>query len=176
MKNIIFVFIICNIVLLSGCEGCSKSAQKRSLSAKDKYVEDADENIGSRRKNVVKMEKIGGVYQIKTEINGIPMYFIFDTGAGLISISEVEATFLYKQDKLTNDDILGKANFIDANGDISEGTVVVLRSVKIGNKVLKDVKASVAHNLKAPLLMGQSALESFGRISIDYNRLEITFE
>jgi aspartyl protease family protein len=175
MKYITFIFFVFLLFHLAGCEGCSRSAQKRKLSRTQNST-DVDEPRSHGRRNVVKMEKIAGVYQIKTEINDIPMYFIFDTGAGMISISEVEATFLYKQGKLTDDDILGTANFSDANGDISEGTVVMLRTVKIGNKVLRDVKASVVHNLGAPLLMGQSALESFGKISIDYHRSEIAFE
>jgi aspartyl protease family protein len=104
------------------------------------------------------------------------MHFIFDTGAGLISISETETIFLYKQGKLTKDDIMGNANFNDANGDISEGTIINLKTVKLGNKILKNVEASVVHNLGAPLLIGQSALEKFEKISIDYQRGEITFE
>ena len=122
------------------------------------------------------MEKLNGVYQIPVTINGIPMFFIFDTGASIISISETEVNFLYKQGKLTQKDIKGTAKFSDANGDISEGTIIVLETVKIGDRVLHNIEASVVHNLNAPLLFGQSALGEFGKISIDYNRGEITFE
>lgn len=122
------------------------------------------------------MEKVNGVLQIPVEVDGVKMFFIFDTGASTISISETEANFLWKQGKLTKDNILGTANFSDANGDISEGTIIVLTTVKIGNRVLKNVEASVVHNLNAPLLFGQSALGKFGKISIDNNRGEITFE
>ena len=124
----------------------------------------------------IKMEKEGGVYTIPCTVNGIQLKFIFDTGASVISISQTEAMFLYKQGKLTADDIKGTANFSDANGDISEGTIILLSTVKIGNRVLKNIEASVVHNLNAPLLFGQSALEKFGKISIDNNRGEITFE
>ena len=122
------------------------------------------------------MEKQNGVYRIPVAIKGVPLFFIFDTGAGLISISSTEALFLYKQGKLTSEDIVGKSNFIDTNGDVSEGTIIILRKVKIGNKVLTNVEASVVNNLNAPLLIGQSALEKFGKISIDYGKSEITFE
>jgi aspartyl protease family protein len=113
---------------------------------------------------------------IPVDINNVPMHFIFDTGASLISISSTEAIFLYKQGKLSKEDIKGKANFTDANGVVSEGTIIVLREVKIGNKILRNVEASVVNNLEAPILMGQSALEKFGKISIDYGNNEITFE
>jgi aspartyl protease family protein len=135
-----------------------------------------EQRITSGEKTVVKMERINGVYQIPVEVNGVKMYFIFDTGASIISISETEANFLWKQGKLTRDDIKGTANFSDANGDISEGTIIILQTVKIGDRNLTNIEASVVHNLNAPLLFGQSALEKFGKISIDNNRGEITFE
>lgn len=34
-------------------------------------------------------------------------------GAGLISISSLETTFLYKQGKISPNDIIGKGRFID---------------------------------------------------------------
>ncbi|MDY0278803.1 MAG: retropepsin-like aspartic protease [Acholeplasma sp.] len=109
-------------------------------------------------------------------INGVKMYFIFDTGASIISISETEANFLFKQGNLTRDDIKGTALFFDAKGEISEGTTIVLRTVQIGDKILTNIDASVVHNLNAPLLFGQSALEKFGKISIDNTKGEVTFE
>jgi len=127
-------------------------------------------------KTVVKMAKQNGVYQIPVTINGSEMYFIFDTGAGMISISTVEATFLYKQGKLTDDDIIGKANFLDAQGNISEDVLIRLKEVTIGNRKIRNIDASVVGNAKAPLLFGQSALEKFGKISIDYGKGEISFE
>ena len=122
------------------------------------------------------MEKKNGVNQVPVEINGTKMFFIFDTGAGMVSISGTEAIFLYKQGTLTDEDILEKANFIDANGDISEGTIINLKTVKIGNRTLENIQASVVHNMQAPLLLGQTVLENFGKISIDNNKGEIIFE
>ena len=110
------------------------------------------------------------------EVNGVRMSFIFDTGASSISISNTEAYFLVKQGLLTKEDIKGSQSFIDANGNISEGTIIILKSIKIGNRILHNVEASVVNNLNAPLLFGQSALGQFGKISIDNNRGEVTFE
>lgn len=169
------------IFLLLALESCSKSGRRKvkDPTNRDQQTETSNSVPAAREsgnKTIVKIKKVNGVYEIPTEINGVEMYFIFDTGAGLISISETEAIFLYKQGKLTEQDILGKANFSDANGDISEGTIINLKTVKIGNRVLENIEASVVHNLGAPLLMGQSALEKFGKISIDYQNSEITFE
>jgi aspartyl protease family protein len=63
-----------------------------------------------------------------------------------------------------------------ADGSIHEGTIVALWKVEIGNRKLSKVQASIVDNMEAPLLLGQSALAAFGKISIDYKRNEITFE
>ena len=156
-------------ILLLGLVSCSRSGRHKSQNE----PEGVKSHPGG---NVVSMEKIDGVYQIPVDIDGVPMHFIFDTGAGMISISETEAIFLYKQHKLSNDDISGSAQFSDANGNISEGTLIILKEVKIGNRTLENIQASVVGNLKAPLLIGQSALEKFGKVTIDYSRMEISFE
>lgn len=175
--NIITILFVSTSVLLSGCSSCSKSGQKQRLTHTTDHTESRREKgVLPVEKTVVKMEKINGVYQIPVEVNGVKMYFIFDTGASIISISETEANFLWKQGKLTKDDIKGTANFSDANGDITEGTIIVLSTVKIGDRILKNIEASVVHNLYAPLLFGQSALSEFGKISIDNLREEIIFE
>lgn len=164
---------------LEACSGCSQSGIREANRYANNNINTEQRQSSSQSfhgKTIVKMEKVGGVYQIPVEVNGIKMSFIFDTGASIISISQTEAIFLYKQGKLTRDDIKGTANFSDANGDISEGTIISLKSVKIGNRVLNNIDASVVNNLTAPLLFGQSALEKFGEISIDNNRGEVTFE
>ncbi len=162
---------------MSGCSGCSKSGLKNPLNKENNSASpQSSYHVRSNSRNTIKMEKQNGVYMIPVDINGVPMHFIFDTGASLISISATEAIFLYKQGKLTSEDILGTSNFIDANGDVSEGTIIVLKEVRIGNKLLTNVQASVVNNMEAPILMGQSALEKFGKISIDYEKNEITFE
>lgn len=64
---------------------------------------------------------------------------------------------------------------MDANGDITEGTVVNLRTVKIGDLTLHNIQASVEDNMQAPLLFGQSALSKFGKVSIDHDKGYIEF-
>lgn len=173
--NVSLVILMIFITLV-GCNGCSKSGIRDKQNDKNYNTNSKNRGQINTGKNIVKMEKVNSVYNIPIEVNDVKMYFIFDTGAGIISISETEAMFLWKQGSLTEDDILGKANFIDANGDISEGTIINLKTVKIGNKTIYNIRASVVRNLNAPLLFGQSALEKFGKISIDNNKGEITFE
>jgi aspartyl protease family protein len=140
------------------------------------YSNNPIETAPNGEKTTIKMQKFGGVYHIPVVINGTEMFFIFDTGASSISISNTEAYFLFKQGKLTKDDIVGEQDFIDANGDISTGTVINLREVKLGNYTIRNVEASVVDNLEAPLLLGQSALNRFGKIEVDYQDESLTLE
>lgn len=79
--------------------------------------------------------------------------------------------FIGKNGYITKEDICGTAAFTDANGDISEGTIINLRKIKFGEFELTNVRASVVHNQVAPLLLGQSVLGRLGRITIDNKRL-----
>ncbi|MDR1918561.1 MAG: retroviral-like aspartic protease family protein [Tannerellaceae bacterium] len=130
----------------------------------------------TRGKTVVKMEKKNGVYYVPCKINGSEMEFIFDTGASDITMSLAEVLFLFRQEKLSEDDFIGTQQYQIANGSIEEGSVVLLHTVEIGNRKLENVQASIVHNIEAPLLLGQSALAKFGKISIDYSQGEIIFE
>jgi aspartyl protease family protein len=163
-------------IIFSSCTGCSKSGRFKRKNDHSPRTEVTSNNMQFPGNNVIKMTKEDGVYKIPILINGLNMVFIFDTGAGLISISNTEASYLYRQGKLSKEDILGKAEFIDANGDISVGTIIKLKEVTIGDRTIYNINASVVDNSIAPLLLGQSALEKFGKVSIDYKRNEITFE
>ena len=92
---------------------------------------------------------------------------VFDTGASDITISSVEANFMLKNGYLSDKDIKGKKQYLNASGEIKEGTVITIREVKLGDSVLKNVDASVVHNQKAPLLFGESGLSRFGKFTVD---------
>lgn len=115
----------------------------------------------------VPFTKEGGVTKVKCNINGLPLHFVFDTGAADVTMSMVEANFMLKNDYIKPSDIVGSARYMDANGDITEGTVVNLRNVNFGGLELENVRASVVRNQKAPLLLGQSVLGRLGKIEID---------
>ena len=121
------------------------------------------------------MKKNGsGTYDIKCQINDLPLNFLFDTGASDISISQTEVDFMLKNGYLSKSDILGTQNYQYANGEVEVGTKIILRKVNIGNLTLKNVAASVVLNKKAPLLIGQSALGKYGEITIDNENNTIT--
>lgn len=115
----------------------------------------------------VPFTKENGVCKVKCNVNGLPLHFIFDTGASDVTISMVEATFMMKNGYLNEKDVVGSQRYIDANGDVSVGTLINLRQVFFGGLELKNVRASVVRNQKAPLLLGQSVLSRLGKVEID---------
>ena len=147
------------------------------ISLVDEYASQFSHTIGENEGNLgdsialiseVDIKKMySGIYEVPCNINGLPLKFIFDTGASTVSISSVEASFMLKNGYLSKEDIEGKEYYSVATGEIHEGTIIRLREIKIGDAILRNVKASVAHNQQAPLLLGQSVLERFGTITID---------
>jgi clan AA aspartic protease (TIGR02281 family) len=122
---------------------------------------------------VITMEKIGRTYRLPCTVNGLPLNFILDTGADEVSISLSEALFMLKNDYIDENDLLNTEYYQLANGEVVEGTKIVLRTLKIGGLTIKNVEASIVHTMNAPLLLGQSALSKLGKITIDYAKNQL---
>ena len=126
----------------------------------------------------IPFKKENGICNVKCKINDLPLYFVFDTGASTVSLSMVEATFMMKNGYLNKKDVIGSQYFMDANGNINEGTVINIRKVDFGGLELENIRASVVRNQNAPLLLGQTVLNRLGRIEIDNESkvLKITYK
>ena len=144
--------------------------KKYKDSAKDELLRTRSNASTSQEKIVeVPFTKDNGssLCNVKCTINELPLYFIFDTGASDVSLSQVEATFMMKNGYLNKSDVVGNAYFTDAVGNVNVGTIINLRKVDFGGVELTNVKASVVRNQKAPLLLGQSIRGRLGKIEID---------
>lgn len=119
----------------------------------------------------IEMEKINGIYMIPCKVNGLSLKFVLDTGASDVSISETEALFMLKNGYLKKEDIGEKEYYTLANGNVTEGIIINLKTIEIGGIVLNNTRASIVLEQKAPLLLGQSVLEKLGTYKIDNNKL-----
>lgn len=77
---------------------------------------------------------------------------------------------MLKNNYLTEKDLKSKSYYINATGERHESQIVILREIKLGDFVLKNVRASIVPNQKAPLLLGQNVLNKFGTMEIDNDR------
>ena len=122
---------------------------------------------------VIQMESDGGVYKIPCKVNGAKMKMIFDTGAASVTISLNMAEYLYENDYITKEDILGKGQSQTASGDIVDHVIINLRDIEISDIHLKNVKAVVLSSQNSPLLLGLTAIKQLGPVTIEGNRLII---
>lgn len=120
---------------------------------------------------VIHMEKDGGVYKIPCVVNGAKMKMIFDTGASTVSLSLSIANFLFENDYITKDDIVGKGKSQTADGSIVNHVVINLRDIEIAGLHLKNIEAMVIEGQNAPLLLGQSAIGQLGSYTINGSSL-----
>ena len=74
---------------------------------------------------------------------------------------------------LSDEDLLGYGKSTIADGSTQDVVVVNIRDVEIGGLHLYNVKASIKEQQNAPLLLGQSAIEKLGRVTIDGYKLII---
>lgn len=130
--------------------------------------------IAYKQKNIeIPFIKDGNVLSVKCKINNLPLYFIFDTGATDISLSDVEAAFMIKNNYISEKDIIGRQQYLTADGSIIEETVINLKKIELGELELNNIKASVVKNQKAPLLLGQSVFNKMGKFEIDNEKMKI---
>lgn len=130
---------------------------------------------GTSRNKTVRMRKMSSnTYLVSCKVNGLPLDFIFDTGASSVTLSRKQAQFMLKNGYLSKSDIVGASTYQTASGDISTGMVIRLKKIEISGLVLNNVEATIINSDSAPLLLGQSALSRLGKIQIDYRNSTLT--
>lgn len=145
------------------------------IASNPKKQQSASSASTSTRNKVIRMRKMAGnTYFISCKVNGLPLDFIFDTGASSVTLSRKQAVFMLKNGYLSKSDIVGSSAYQTASGDIAIGTVIKLKKIEINGLVLNNVEASIINSDSAPLLLGQSALSRLGKIQIDYNNSTLT--
>ena len=112
--------------------------------------------------HIVNMKRKSGVYYIPCVINGVKKDFIFDTGAAKTSLSQEFANELLARQALTRNDFKGTTQTRNANGVVDNNATVLLKQVKVGNRLLKNVEAIIAVSQKAPLLLGLNVIDLLG--------------
>ena len=122
---------------------------------------------------IIQMVEDRGVYKIPCEVNGLKVKMVFDTGAAAVSLSSSFAEMLLDNDYISVTDFIGEAKAMTADGRIIDHTELMIHTLKIGDITVNDVKAFVIDSQDAPLLLGQTAIQKLGVISINGDKLYI---
>jgi clan AA aspartic protease (TIGR02281 family) len=124
----------------------------------------------------VRMQKAGGTYVVPVLINNaISLNFVVDSGAADVSIPADVAMTLMRTGTLAKSDFIGHQTYVLADGRKMPSAIFRIRSLKVGDKVVENVRANVAP-VKGSLLLGQSFLGRLKSWSVDNQRHALLFE
>jgi antitoxin component YwqK of YwqJK toxin-antitoxin module len=116
----------------------------------------------------VSMTREGGVYKLPVELNGVlKIDFILDSGASELSISPDVALTLLKTGTIKDSDWLPGAYYRFADGSSAKSKRFVLKSIKIGDRLITNISCSISNSINSPMLLGQNVLSKFGKYTID---------
>lgn len=118
----------------------------------------------------VPLEMQGGTFVVPVTINGrINLNFTIDSGASSVVIPADVFGTLIRTGTIDDTDLTGKRTFTLADGRTETQETFHIRSLRVGDRVLHDVEASVAP-AAGEALLGQSFLRRFRSWSIDNER------
>ena len=130
----------------------------------------ADGEFVGTSQELVAMKKEGGVYVVPVRFNGaITLNAIIDSGATDVSVPADIVSTLIRTKTVSDEDFLGVQTYVLADGTEVPSPRFRIRSLKVGNKTLENVTASIASG-NADILLGQSFLGRFKSWSVDNDR------
>jgi predicted aspartyl protease len=107
--------------------------------------------------------------------NALTLNFVIDSGAADVSVPADVVMTLYRTGTVRDTDFLGSQTYQLADGSTVPSETFRIRSLKVGNREVHNVVASIS-NVKGSLLLGQSFLNRFKSWSIDNNRQVLVLE
>src|SRR5258706_4670455 len=125
---------------------------------------------------VVPLENFQGIYMVPAIVNGVMnLKFAVDSGASNVTIPADVVASLVKAGSITNVDFLGQGIYSLADGSKAQSRIIRLRSVKVGDVLIEDVRANETPE-NSPLLLGQSFLRKLKSWSMDNGRHALVLE
>jgi len=115
----------------------------------------------------VVLKEDAGIFVVPVEINGaLTLDFAVDSGASNVTIPADVYYTLVRTGTTKDTDITGERTVVLADGTQSKLPTFTIRSLKVGDKVIDNVVATVVP-LEGQLLLGQSFLGRFKSWSLD---------
>jgi clan AA aspartic protease (TIGR02281 family) len=122
------------------------------------------------------LKKDGGTFVVPVQINGaITLDFTVDSGAADVSVPADVFSTLARTGTIRDSDIIGEQTYVLADGSKSQSVTFTIRSLKVGDRIVENVRGNVAPS-RGSLLLGQSFLEHFKSWSVDNMRHVLLLE
>jgi clan AA aspartic protease (TIGR02281 family) len=127
-------------------------------------------------KGAVPLKKAGGTFVVPVQINGaITLDFTVDSSATDVSLPADVFSTLARTGTIRNSDIIGEQTYVLADGSKTQSVTFTIRSLKVGDRIVENVRGSVAP-AQGSLLLGQSFLERFKSWSVDNTKHVLVLE
>jgi len=124
----------------------------------------------------VPLKSLGGTFVVPVFINGaITLNFVVDSGAADVAVPADVVGTLVRAGTIEKADITGKQKYMLADGSISPTVTFMIRSLKVGDVLVENVKGSVSP-AAGSLLLGQSFLQRFKSWSMDNTKHVLVLE
>jgi clan AA aspartic protease (TIGR02281 family) len=124
----------------------------------------------------VPLKKEGGTFVVPVQINGaITLNFTIDSGAADVTVPADVFSTLTRAGTITDADITGEQTYVLADGAKTKSITFTIRSLRVADKVVENVRGSVAP-AQGSLLLGQSFLEHFKSWSFDNTKHQLVLE
>ena len=115
-----------------------------------------------------------GVQEIPCIVNSVALKMAIDEKAKTTTISYDDAMTFLQAGRISKNDFKENEKAIDKEGNIVEKSTLIIKSIKLGNSVIKDIEAIVMKNMKVSLIIDKANLNKFGEITIDKTKKIIT--
>jgi clan AA aspartic protease (TIGR02281 family) len=124
----------------------------------------------------IPLKSLGGTFVVPVFINGaITLNFVVDSGAADVAVPADVVGTLIRAGTIEKSDFTGKQTYVLADGSTAPTNTFVIRSLKVGDILIENVKGSVSP-AAGSLLLGQSFLQRFKSWSMDNNKHVLVLE
>ena len=124
----------------------------------------------------VRLIRDAGTFKVPVRINGVlELQFTVDSGASDVTIPADVVMTLIRTGTIGDDDFVGEQTYRLADGSTVKSRTFRIRHLQVGSRTIENVLGSVA-NVEGSLLLGQSFLSRFRRVSFDYAQAVLVLE
>jgi hypothetical protein len=124
----------------------------------------------------VRLIREAGTFKVPVRINGVlELHFTVDSGASDVTIPADVVMTLRRTGTIRDSDFIGEQTYRLADGSTIKSRTFRIRHLQVGARTIDNVLGSVA-NVEGSLLLGQSFLSRFQRVSFDYGQGVLVLE
>jgi clan AA aspartic protease (TIGR02281 family) len=141
-----------------------------SYAPADRAIPDADVAAeGSRDEVQLKLDS--GVFAVPVVINrAVSIPFVLDSGAADVQLPAEVVLTLMRTGTLSEEDFIGASSYVLADGSTLRSARFNIREMRVGERVVRNVAASVGPAVSSDALLGQSFLSKLPSWTLDNKR------